>query len=65
MTALVCGVDHVRRQTLDRPALTEREALLMNVGQAPLVEPLHRPLARLLELRRAGRTRTDTRRPAS
>jgi hypothetical protein len=35
-----------------RPALAELPALLMDAGQAPLLEPVHRPLARLLDRRR-------------
>src|SRR5580765_1987581 len=44
--------ENVRGEPLDTPALPERPSLLMHVGEAPLGEALHRPLARALEVRR-------------
>jgi hypothetical protein len=54
----VCA-DHVRRESLNRPALPEREALDVDVLQPPLGELLHHPVGTLLILRRACRARAE------
>jgi hypothetical protein len=41
-------LDHVRGEADERPSLAEGPAFLVNIGQPPFAELLHRPLARLL-----------------
>ena len=50
-------LDQVRAEAHERPAFAEPPALLVDVGQPPLGELLHRPLAGLLNRRRAGEPR--------
>ena len=50
-------LDQMRAEPHQRPALAEAPALLVDVGQPPLAELLHRPLAGLLDARRAGEPR--------
>ena len=51
-------LDEMRAEAHERPSLAERPPLLVHACEAPLAEPRHRPLARLLDRRRSGEPRT-------
>ncbi len=56
---------HVRRKTLHAPALAKRKPFLVDVGQPPLVHPLHRPVRGTRVIGRAGHARpVDVAQPA-
>jgi len=50
-------LDQVRGEPHQRPAFAEAPALLVDIGQPPRAELLHRPLACLLDPGRAGEPR--------